>query len=622
MIFLIGLRKVVSSYRTAWGLFWPLFATHLAIRLVIAAGLVPLSSLLLALAISLSDQNALTDQDIARFLLTPAGFSAALAVASLAIVGVVLDLSVMTDILRSGERTARGGLKLLVKMVWLRFVGLFWFSLHLVLRILLIALPFLVAAGGVALFAMSDYDINYYLTYHPPAFLISVSVIAVIALALGLVLLSQLSSWAVALYILLFRNQAPRSVFAESARWLKGQKSQIFALILSWGAIRVVLGALVMTVSGVLIGVMPNIFGSDLRYIALATIAILLFWVFGNAAISALSNGALAAVLNDVYEEISAGNKEEVKKMVPLCDSSPGPSFATVMIAAVSMVAAGVYMGGEFLDRVGSKSTVEIIAHRGASGARPENTMAAVRKAVEEQADWVEIDVQESADGEVIIAHDSDFMRQGGIDLKVWNATKSDLANIDIGSWFDPLYADERTPTLREVLTGVKNRGKVIIELKYYGHDVDLEARVAGIVEEVGMADDVAIMSLKYTGVKKMRALRPSWRYGVLAARAIGDLSGLEADFLALNTGQISLGLIRRAHSQGKLVYVWTVDDPVTMSRMISMGIDGLITNEPALARKVMEARNGLSTAERLMLWLTDQLRIESFDLVADESDA
>ena len=119
-----------------------------------------------------------------------------------------------------------------------------------------------------------------------------------------------------------------------------------------------------------------------------------------------------------------------------------------------------------------------------------------------------------------------------------------------------------------------------------------------------------------------MHALRPDWPYGVLAATAIGNLAALEADFLAVNTGQVSLRLILKAHAQGKKVYAWTVDDPLTMSRMISMGVDGLITNEPALARTVMEARNALSAPERLLVWLSDQFRLRSFDLVAEESDA
>jgi glycerophosphoryl diester phosphodiesterase len=248
--------------------------------------------------------------------------------------------------------------------------------------------------------------------------------------------------------------------------------------------------------------------------------------------------------------------------------------------------------------------------------------MAAVEQALADRADWVEIDVQETADGEVVVAHDSDFMKLAGVDLKVWDTTMADLAEIDIGSWFDPAYAGERTPTLRQVLHAAKGRGKILIELKYYGHDVALESRVAEIVEETGMSADVGVMSLKIPGVRKMHALRPDWPHGILAATAVGDLSALDADFLAVNTGQVSLDLIRRTHAQGRKLYVWTVDDPVTMVRMISMGVDGLITNEPALARQVMEARNRLSAPERLLLWASDRFRLKSFELVAEETDA
>jgi glycerophosphoryl diester phosphodiesterase len=206
--------------------------------------------------------------------------------------------------------------------------------------------------------------------------------------------------------------------------------------------------------------------------------------------------------------------------------------------------------------------------------------------------------------------------------VKVWDATRDDLAQIDIGSWFDPAYAEARVPTLRDVLEVAKGRGRVLIELKYYGHDERLEERVAQLVEKTGMAEDVMIMSLKRSGVAKMRALRPDWSMGILAARAIGDLSALDAEFLAVNTGQVSGHLLRRAHATGKRVYVWTVDDPRAMSRMISMGVDGLITNKPALARQVMAERAALSLAERILLWLSDRLRLDSFDLVAEPSEA
>jgi glycerophosphoryl diester phosphodiesterase len=161
-----------------------------------------------------------------------------------------------------------------------------------------------------------------------------------------------------------------------------------------------------------------------------------------------------------------------------------------------------------------------------------------------------------------------------------------------------------------------------VIELKYYGHDQELEARVAALVDEFGMADQVALMSLSYPAIQKARAMRPDLRNGVLAATAVGDLAGLDTDFLAVNVGLASPKLIRAAHAAGKDVYVWTVNDPLTMSRLISQGVDGLITDEPAVAREVLADRAKLGTPERLLLWLVDRFGLKPEPEVARDGSA
>ena len=267
--------------------------------------------------------------------------------------------------------------------------------------------------------------------------------------------------------------------------------------------------------------------------------------------------------------------------------ASAGPCRSGVLLAGLAaIVVAGLVGGGRALEGIRTTDRVEVIAHRGAAAARPENTMAAIERGIEDGADWIEIDVQETADGEVVVFHDSDFMRLAHVDRKIWEVTAAELRDIDLGSWFDPAYAGERAPTLRDVLAAARGRAKVVIELKYYGHDQDLEARVAALVDEFGMADQVALMSLSYPAIQKARAMRPDLRNGVLAATAVGDLAGLETDFLAVNVGLATPKLIRSAHAAGKDVYVWTVNDPLTMSRLISQGVDGLITDEPAVARE------------------------------------
>ena len=232
--------------------------------------------------------------------------------------------------------------------------------------------------------------------------------------------------------------------------------------------------------------------------------------------------------------------------------------------------------------------------------------MAAIQAAIESGADWVEIDVQEAADGAIVVIHDSDLKKIAGNAMKVADSTLAELQQVDIGSWFSPEFADQRIPTLKQVLQQCEGKIGVNIELKYYGEEKRLEESVAGIVEAAGMQDQVLLMSLSYEGVKKMRKLRPDWEMGLLSTVALGNVIGLDVDFLALNAKSTSSSTIRRIQKRNKKVMVWTVNDAVGMSVMFSRGVDAIITDEPALAVSVLKQRLELNPAERMLVHLAD----------------
>ena len=111
--------------------------------------------------------------------------------------------------------------------------------------------------------------------------------------------------------------------------------------------------------------------------------------------------------------------------------------FAAIAIA-------GLVGGGRALEGIRATDRVDVIAHRGAAGARPENTMAAIERAIEDGADWIEIDVQETADGEVVVFHDSDFMRLANVDRKIWEVTAAESkASISGAGSIPPTRASE-----------------------------------------------------------------------------------------------------------------------------------------------------------------------------------
>jgi glycerophosphoryl diester phosphodiesterase len=119
-------------------------------------------------------------------------------------------------------------------------------------------------------------------------------------------------------------------------------------------------------------------------------------------------------------------------------------------------------------------------------------------------------------------------------------------------------------------------------------------------------------MSLKLDAVEKMKSLRPDWKVGLLMSVAAGDLENIDVEFLAINASFADRRFIRSAHALDREVYVWTVNDAPTMSTMIGRGVESLITDKPALARKVLEQRSKLSPPERLLLELSGMLGVAS----------
>ena len=600
---------VTTAYKGAWARRRVFVPIYIAVRLLLVAVIAPVVAVVANLAVSLSNQAALTDQDIAMFLLSPTGFIAGIVVLSLFLLAEVLVFSVMAGSLRMGESDPWRAGAAAIGAILARLPALFGFAVRLVLRVLMLAVPFVAVAAVIAWWTLTEYDINYYLTFHPPAFWVAVVLIGLVVAAMAWVLIRRLSGWALGLHLVLFEGMGPAEAFPESVARMEGKRGRLKIELVLWLAVRVAIAAGIAFIAGLMFALVPLQEGVNLRFALTLSLIVAGLWSLAGLVLAACALGALAVLLDGFFE--------------PRTDALPHPEpsdlrrpvFVTVGVAVIAVLV-GLWFGHGLLERVQAPDRAEVIGHRGAAAVRPENTMAAVVKAIEDGADWVEIDVQETADGVVVIAHDSDFMKLAGVPLKVWDATMEDVAEIDIGSWFGPEYASERTPTLQEVLEAAKGKSKVIIELKYYGHDVDLENRVAAIVEGMEMEDDIATMSLKYPAVQKMKALRPDWRAGVLAATAVGDLTGLEGDFLAVNSNLATPGLVRRIHEAGKDIYVWTVNDPLQMSAMASMGVDGLITDRPAMAREVLRVRAEMGPGERLLLWLAT-----TFGMSVDTSD-
>lgn len=591
------LRKMRNHWLT-------LLLVHLVFVLLGIVVLGPLFGLLVQSVVELSGNSAVADQDIARLLLTPLGISAAVLLAGIFLAISAVEIGALLVVAMAAERPFNCTPLLASRYALRHAVGLLLLTLKMTVQILLITVPLLAVLGATGWLFLTDYDINFYLKERPPAFWWALSVTVVASVIYAWILGRKLLRWSLALPLVLFGQLPSNEALDESERLTAGKMPEL---------VRAYAGCLALAA---LIGVIPHVLfnlvgGWVVRapYEQLAPLILMLgslffAWIALNFFTVALGLASFAFVTAHIY--VSLGPAADEVRLESEFDTAPGLA-PTAGLFRILFVVAGVagmalFVGNRLLDNVRLEDTALVIAHRGAAGAAPENTMASVHQAIADGADWVEIDVQESRDGQVVVFHDSDFMKLSGNPLKLWEGDLAEIQEQDIGSWFAPEFSGERVPTLEQVLQATRGRVRLMIELKYYGHDQQLEQRVVDLVEAAGMADEVSIMSLKLAGVQKLQALRPHWTVGLLAATSVGDLSKVDVDFLAVSARMASTRFIKRAHAGGKRVLVWTVNDALSMSKWMSMGVDGVITDEPALARNVLRERAQMSSAERLLV--------------------
>lgn len=227
------------------------------------------------------------------------------------------------------------------------------------------------------------------------------------------------------------------------------------------------------------------------------------------------------------------------------------------------------------------------VAHRGASAYAPENTLAAFRLAQTQHADLFELDVQETRDHELILMHDTTLSRTtdaeqvfpGRSPWSVGDFTLAEIRRLDAGG--------EGVPTLGETLRAMESGPLgLLLEIKKPHLYPGIEGRVA---DELGRnpawlgEGRLIVQSFSWESMRTFHRAMPQVPIGLLGTPSTADLAGLSrfADQINPPYGTLTASYVRRVHRLGMEVYAWTVDDQDTMRRMISLGVDGIITNRP-----------------------------------------
>lgn len=234
---------------------------------------------------------------------------------------------------------------------------------------------------------------------------------------------------------------------------------------------------------------------------------------------------------------------------------------------------------------------LHFFAHRGASAHAPENTLAAFELAARQGAPAIEFDVKLTADRVVVIHHDQTLDRTTNGTGPLAKQPLAALRELDAGSSFSPEFRGEKIPTLEETFEAVGQKLFLNIELTNYATPFDgLVDRVVPLIKKHGMEQRVMFSSFFPTNLARARQLLPSVPRGQLILEgSSGWWQRLAAGAMSLEAehpwkADVSAESVRRAHQKGRRVYVWTVNDPVEMKNLRSLGVDAIFTDDPLLA--------------------------------------
>jgi glycerophosphoryl diester phosphodiesterase len=241
------------------------------------------------------------------------------------------------------------------------------------------------------------------------------------------------------------------------------------------------------------------------------------------------------------------------------------------------------------------------IAHRGASADAPENTMAAFLLAEKQGADMIELDVHFTKDGQVVVMHDNSLDRTTNGKGKIIDCNYSDLKKLDAGIKFSSKFKGERIPLLEDVIKNTQL--PLLIEVKRSGRKFrGIEKKIIKIISEHHAEHRCFIQSFETSVLKNFKALNahlplyklvtgniPILPLHIDSKLQVGKITRYKWEAINPNHLFVTKSLVKKIHAKNKKIYTWTVNKKEDMKKLIDYGVDGIITNYPAVLKSILD---------------------------------
>ncbi|WP_264877150.1 glycerophosphodiester phosphodiesterase [Vibrio agarivorans] len=581
-----------------------MFASFLLVRATLLTLFVPLDLWLSSKLMQLHGVNAIANQEMLSFLLSPTGFLLSLWVVTNMSFAFFVEHSTISILLAQqdvGKRSIVDTFGLLIQRSF-RVVKV------LIAQSLGISLLFAIVlwfGRWIYGLMLSDWDINYYLSNQASSLWFAVGIVALAMLPLVLLVLRYWASWWLALPLSLFQNCSQWQLFKQAQRLSREIYPHILGGHILWLLARASIAAMFAAAFLFMLDPILNWATTDPErypWLILATALLL-----GVALVLSFIDRFIYAscqyyVLRLQTKRLKLVN-EQARFVGLMQDTKRRTLMITVMVSFIALAGLnGYYDIKQFAQHVQTDTTGYVTAHRAGGFARSENSEAGIQYSVELGIQSTEIDVQLTKDGQIVVFHDRDLGRMLGVSLVVEEATYAEIS---------AAYEDKNLtppPLLDHLLDHYADDIEFNIELKRYNRSVDLAMAMAELVPNysqpmiVSSLDGELLSQLMF----ELADSRPdNLRYALIYAAGVGESQlEREVDMLMVSGQWLTAWRIIELQQREQEVLVWTINEAEAMQRMFLLGVDGIITDEPQLALTTKAKIKQMDFSERALMTL------------------
>lgn len=415
-----------------------------------------------------------------------------------------------------------------------------------------------------------------------------------------LFLLSILSKWLYSLHYMVIEGKSFKSARKSSKNLIKGNRFKDIIIVFLYQLISGISYILFLIIGIFILYILNMILG---RIFVIKSILLTIVWMFMLVSViifTIISTGIGYSVISSLYykhkidkdEKLITIKSEEKKKNIKF---NKNLKYAVIILWIFAIAGGSIFtyqvITGKANLNIEHTKKMEITAHRGASIKYPENTMAAFRGAKKLGADWIELDVQQTKDKQIVVSHDTNLNRVTGVNKDIIDMNYSEIKKLDAGSFFNKKFKGEKIPLLKDVLEfAKKNNIRLNIELKPTGKEKNFEKQVVDLIKEYNFEDRCVVTSQVYNVLKKIKKYDKDIKTVYVMSIAIGKITDAKyADAFSIKATNVTETQVSRVHNAGKEVYAWTVNKEESINKMIDMNVDNIITDNIKLGVDLVE---------------------------------